>query len=483
MTTTAQFEAWLRDGNVPIFLAEVDVRVGSSETTRYLSNRAYVDGTMAYLPVIAGGVSTQESLSLLGFNGPSSDSASMSTGAFLIDNTDGSLDSWLSDIWVNRRIQVWMGDASWPRGDFYRIFDGIVADIGSADVGRLSLRLIDKLQRLNGPISEETTTDNVSIPQSFGEVSNVEPILFNPALHEYRAHVAALERVIEVRDNGVPVASTSVTGGFRLTASPAGTITASVQGERTGTYVNDISRVVQRLVTGFGKATERFTSTDLDTANLLAFQTANPQPVGLYVQDRMNVIEACNDLAASLGAQIAMSREGKLRIHQIKLPATGTAREIHPSNYEAGSLEVADRSTVRAAIKLAYNKNWTVQESLDTGIPPAHKDLFSQEWMYELASNSTIAGRYRLTSEPETEETLLQQKADATAEAARRLALWSVPRQVYRVRCYAEYLTLELGQTVTLFGRRFGLSAGKTGMVVSVDADWIGGRVTVEVLA
>lgn len=482
MTTTAQLEAWLRGDAVPVFLVEANVRVGGVETTRYLSNRPYV-GASVYLPVIAGGISTAESLALSGFSGPSSDTATLSTGALLIDNTDGSLDAWLSDVWVNRRVQVWIGDATWAQGDFYRIFDGIVADIGAADVGRLSLRLVDKLQRLNGPISEQTTTENVAIPQAFGEVSNVEPILYNPAQHEYRAHVAALERVIEVRDNGVPVSHTSVTGGFRLTASPAGTITASVQGERSGTYVNDISRIIQRLVTGFGKVSERFTSADLDTANLNAFQAANPQPVGLYVQDRMNVIEACNELAASVGAQIAMSREGKLRLHQIKLPATGPARAITPDGYEEGSLEIVNRSTVRAAVKLAYCKNWTVQESLDTGIPPSSKELFSQEWLHETATNSTVANDYRLTSEPEVEETLLQRKTDAQAEAARRLALWSVPRQVYRVRCYAEYLTLELGQSVQLFGRRFNLDSGVTGMVVGIDADWMGGRVAVEVLA
>src|SRR5690606_24040065 len=115
-------------------------------------------------------------------------------------------------------------------------------------------RMVDKLQRLNAPISEATTSDDTPIPQAFGECSNVEPILTNPAQHEYRAHVNALERVIEVRDNGAPVSSTSVTGGFRLTKSPAGTITASVQGERTGTYVNTVSLLVQRLATSFGKA-------------------------------------------------------------------------------------------------------------------------------------------------------------------------------------------------------------------------------------
>src|SRR5690606_1193792 len=103
-----------------------------------------------------------------------------------------------------------------------------------------------------------------------------------------------------------------------------------------------VSLLVQRLATSFGKASEQFTSADLDATNLAAFQSANQQPVGLYVRDRLNVIEACNQLAASLGAEIAMSREGKLRLHQIALPPSGTPRSITADGYEARSLEVAD---------------------------------------------------------------------------------------------------------------------------------------------
>jgi hypothetical protein len=43
---------------------------------------------------------------------------------------------------------------------------------------------------------------------------------------------------------------------------------------------------VQRIATGFGKETDRFTLDDLDLANLAAFDAAHPQLVGLYLADR-----------------------------------------------------------------------------------------------------------------------------------------------------------------------------------------------------
>ena len=44
-------------------------------------------------------------------------------------------------------------------------------------------------------------------------------------------------------------------------------------------------------------------------------------------------------------------------------------------------------------------------------------------------------------------------------------------------------MLVELGDTWTLTHARFGLAAGKTGLVVSIERDWLKGRATVGVLA
>jgi hypothetical protein len=498
MTTQAQLEVWMRrDDRLPVVLVEASVRVAGVETTRYLTDKAYSTGAadapanIAYLPVVSEPVKPSEKLALDGYDGPSNGgAASLTTGALMLNNKDGSLDGWLNDVWVNRPVRVFVGDARWARADFYLIFDGITADLDLSGRDSLMLQMTDKLQRLNAPLSETKvggTGENKDalIPQVLGECHNVEPLLVDAAQHQYALNPFTCERIIEGRDNGAPVSITPVLSSaqFRLNQSPVGQITASVQGDKQGgVYVKDVAGIVQRLATLFGKVSERFTNADLDTASLAAFAAANPQTIGLFVPDRMNVLEAIRQAAASVGAQVVMTRTGKLRLVKLALPPTGTPRAITEADYEQFTLAPRPRSTVRAGVKLGFCRNWTVQNNLQTGVPEAHKTLFGQEWLTVSATDATVAANYRLHSDPEQEETLLQVRSEAQAEADRRLALWKVPRYVYQMVCFPDFMTLQLGDAVTIYNSRYGLAGGKLGMVVGLETDWLAGRVTVEVL-
>ena len=481
--TEIEFTDWLKKGGRYTLLVEVDTTV-----PRYLSTVAYTTlptdspANRVYSPVVSGGVAFTETLPLDG-------SATLSVGDIELNNDDGLLDSWLDDIWVNKPIRIYIGDVSWVRADFRLIFAGIVDNINSRAANRLNISLRDKLQRLNTPVSETllggtTSNKNRLIPLCFGEVHNVEPLLVDPATLKYKVHGSAIERLIEVRDNGVPVSvnESLVDGTFTLVAQQAGTITCSVQGDKPTTYSNRIADTITRLVTGYGKVSDRLTTADIDTAQFAAFNTAHPQPVGVYLNDRSNVIEVCQQLASSVGAQISMSREGLLRLLKITLPATGTPLVVTPSDYVAKSLEIKERVDVKAAIKVGYCKNYTTQTGLNTGLPASHKDLFMQEYLSVTAKNQSVADTYKLNTEPVQTDTLLLTESDATAEANRLLTLWQQPRTVYKFVGYSHLLTVPLGQALTLVSPRFGLSEGKTGIVVGIQSDWVSRRVTIEVL-
>ena len=481
--TEIEFTDWLKKGGRYTLLVEVDTTV-----PRYLSTVAYTTlptdspANRVYSPVVSGGVAFTETLPLDG-------SATLSVGDIELNNDDGLLDSWLDDIWVNKPIRIYIGDVSWVRADFRLIFTGIVDNINSRAANRLNISLRDKLQRLNTPVSETLlggTTPNKDrlIPLCFGEVHNVEPLLVDPATLKYKVHGSAIERLIEVRDNGAPVSvnESLIDGTFTLVAQQAGTITCSVQGDKPTTYSNRIADTITRLVTGYGKVSDRLTTADIDTAQFAAFNTAHPQRVGVYLNDRSNVIEVCQQLASSVGAQISMSREGLLRLLKITLPATGTPLVVTPSDYVAKSLEIKERVDVKAAIKVGYCKNYTTQTGLNTGLPASHKDLFMQEYLSVTAKNQSVADTYKLNTEPVQTDTLLLTESDATAEANRLLTLWQQPRTVYKFVGYSHLLTVSLGQALTLVSPRFGLSEGKTGIVVGIQSDWVSRRVTIEVL-
>jgi len=480
--TPQEYQAWLRTDGRRAVLAEIDMREGE---IILLSNVAYTTlptdtaPNRVYLPYIQGGVAFTSRLTIDG-------SPSVSIGDIELTNEDGHLDSWLNDVWTNRRIRVYFGDVTWPLSDFQLVLSGVIDSLGSRSANRLNLVIKDNLQRLNTPVSETlvegTGTNKEDIaPIVFGECHNTTPVLFDEAYHEYLVSINPLEEILEIRDNGVPVSHTAVGATkFRLNASPAGAITTSSQGGAP--YANKIGELVSILATQWGSADERLLPSEVDTADFAAFDAAHPQPVGVFIDGRANVLATCQDLAASVGGQVVTASDGRLRIRKIDVSATPTGMQITPTDYVARSLSLSQRPVVKAGIRLGYCKNWTVQAGLTSGIPGEHKDLFAKEWLEVQENDAAVAADHRLFTEPPMVDTLLLLEADARAEAQRRLALWSKQRNVFRLTGYPQLLTLELGDPVTLFGNRWGLQAGVPGTVLSLQKDWISGRVDIEVL-
>lgn len=523
------FIAWLKSPErAACVLVEAVANVGGVETTFYLSNSGYTTraadtpANQHYSGVINGGAAITEKLALNG-------QPSMAFGDIEIDNTDGSLDAWLGYVWHNRQTRMYVGDMRWDgigsaytRADFRLVFDGIADDLTSTRRDTLNLSVRDKLQRLNSAVTATTlggATSNADklLPLTFGEVCNVSPLLVDPATLKYQVHQSAIERIIEVRDNGVPVSSTNTlsAGTFVLTATPAGTVTVSVQGDKPGgVYSNTISKIVQRLATGYGA--NPFVSGDLDATNLAAFDSANPQPVGIWLDARENVLNLCQQLADSVGAQAVTNALGLLQLIQIALPAPGgvTPTAVSAIDMVEKTLEVASRPPVQGAQQLGYCKNWTVEANLQTGIPPAHKALFAQEWLTSTKSDATTIALYKLSGQPKPQkqhkpkgkassgsatnaaansngplidpptqaDTYLLVKADADAEATRRLTLWKSQRTVYKYQGMPELMLEALGGYQTITHSRFGMSGGVTGQIMTVERDWINATVSFEVL-
>jgi hypothetical protein len=222
-------------------------------------------------------------------------------------------------------------------------------------------------------------------------------------------------------------------------------------------------------------------SGDLDSSNLSTFDTNNPQVIGIYLNRRENLKQLCDEIASSVGAQMVMSREGKLQLHKIDLPPSGTPLEITTADIIDNTLVISERVPVQAAVRLGYNKNWSVQNSLDTGIPQDHKDLFEKEWLTVTSEDATTKTKYRLDAEPEQINTFLLTETDASTEATRRLNLFKTQRHIISFSATSRLIELQLGDAVTVTHPRFGLSGGKTGMVVGMSVDWRNLLVDVEV--
>lgn len=492
--TDAQFTDWLKSqAAYRCVLIEATAQVNGVETTIYMGTKPFTTkpgdtpANTTYLPIATVGTLFTERLSLEG-------DGALSAGDLEIDNIGGERDAWAGAdyVWTNRPIKAYIGDLRWPRADFRMIFNGIVADIAPRGRSKLALKLRDKLQRLNTAISEAKLggageNQDALLPIALGQVFNVTPLLVEPAILKYQVHAGRIEQIIEVRDNGAPVSFTAdlAAGTFTLAAAPAGAVTASVRGDKAAAYGETVVQLVKRIATGYGKAADRFVDADLDLVSLAAFDAANQQGVGQPALDRLNVLPACQSLTGSLGAQLVMSRLGLLRVIKIALPGTGTPFVIRPEHVvhtEQGesTLQPTGRTAAVGAVKLGFCKNWTVQEAGTlAGIPDRHKDLFSNEWRTTTKSDAATLAKFRLNAEPVQQDTMLLTRADADAEAQRRLDLWKIPRTTYEFDGVPELLQLELGQAITVYNPRFGMAAGVQGIVISLAPDWETGRVKV----
>lgn len=491
--TDQQYADWLASPTaLRTVLLEIGVNSGGSETTRYIASRAYISASSDtpantyYENRLSDSVQIQENL------GMGNENATMSIGDIDLINNDGGIDSWLSDVFTNRPISIYLGDVSWPKSDFRLVYAGVMQPVDANDPTTITLRMSDKMQRLDSAMSETKLggsgpNADALTPLCFGECHNVTPLLTNEGTLEYTVHNGPIESIIEVRDNGIPVnySPNLPNGKFNLTVSPIGTITCSVQGDKpaVGGYSNNIATLIQRIVIGYGRTDLRFTTADIDTANFSTFAAAKTQPVGIYLDSATTVRSACQQLAAALGAKLTMSRLGLLRILQLALPSTPTKTVDLDDQANANSLRPAQRTEVAAAVKLAYCKNWTVQESLQAGVVAQHKVLFGQEWLTATATDTPTATLHKLSVDVEQEEALLLRKVDADAEALRRLNLRKVVRTIYEYQAFADHLQCELGQGIALSASRFNLSGGANGQIVSLQMDLVAEKVKVGVLA
>lgn len=509
------YQAWLETPYVVrIAIVKVQAISQGSLITRYLSTHAATVDNISYLPIIKGSLTINESIS-------TSYAASISYGDIELANNNGEFDTWLEDIWGNKSVQIYIGTMPLPNTtalltDFELIFNGLIADIDSKSRTTLNLKIRDKLEKVNTSISEvlvgnylpiltadltgiipEPTTilnqyRNNLKPICFGEVHNILPLLTEPTLLQYMVNSEEVELIIEVRDNGVPVAFDTIgatiaipAGSFRLLKSPVGTVTCSVQGVKktinisAGTtnilYTNTAANTIATILKLYGQTLDY---TEIDTTS---FGYLGTQAVGVYIPDRVNVLTICQDIAKSCGLILTTTRKGVLKLVELA-PPTVASIDIKESDMLLNTLVIAQRPEIIAGVKLGYAKNWTVQSLITSLIPQQHKDLYAIEWLESTQSDATVKLNYSVTVEPILENSYLIDKTQADNVAQTKLNLFKVRRKIINMTCTAKFLSVQVGDAVKVTASRFNLNAGAFGRVISTTPNWLKGTIDIGVL-
>ncbi|OJU66994.1 MAG: hypothetical protein BGO05_27680 [Rhizobiales bacterium 63-7] len=118
---------------------------------------------------------------------------------------------------------------------------------------------------------------------------------------------------------------------------------------------------------------------------------------------------------------------------------------------------------------------------METDTSDDYKAFAENEWRSAVAQDDDVKAIHKLAPEL-TYETYLVNEADAIAEAQRRLALHSVPRDRFLVPVKA-YLVekIDLGDIVRLQVNRFGLDEGKDFVVIGITENLETGITTLDV--
>jgi hypothetical protein len=170
----------------------------------------------------------------------------------------------------------------------------------------------------------------------------------------------------------------------------------------------------------------------------------------------------------------------------VKVESASTAAAapivVTESDMVLGSMHIADRLPLVPGGVLGYCKNWTVQEDTAQGVPEDHKSMYAREWLTIAIDEQLMRSKYGIPGQPEQENSLLLDRQSALTECGRRVNLRSSQRHVYEFVGFANLMFTPVGAPMTVFHRRFGLSAGKTGQVISVAVNWLSSQVTIKVL-
>lgn len=527
---TQYSQTWLEDpDSIKIILVSAQVYNVQTALTETLlwSNAPYVtsDGVLAFSAIIRRDVTLSETLRQDG-------SGAMTFGDIELNNSNGELDLYLDSsiyVWSNRVLKIYYGDPQWSCSStdvftkFQLIFNGLTDDVDSRSRNTLNLKIRDKLEQLNTPLTEDklgTTgtwnggqqNQDAIKPIVFGEAFNVTPLIIDPSTLRYQFNNGISESLIEIRDNGMPLYNISkpqgatvdlTTGTFTLPYAALGAITCSVQGVKTPVnlaastisatplqYSADLATIIATIVTQYGRGASgtrpsaRFTAENLDFANLQNFSTLAPCAVNAVIQDTQNVLAVCRTLAQSVGAQIFVNRLGKLQLlrYGTGYSSNPPVTAITDQDILYNSLVISQRSPIFASVKLGYAKNYTVQRNLQTSIPADHKESLATEWLTVTSSDPLVAGQFELSLEAQQVDTALINTQDASTECLRRLEFNKKARTVYKFTGTSKLLGLVLGQELLLTHSRYNLSTGWLAQVVSLSPNWSKGTVEVEVL-
>lgn len=454
----------------PIYLIEVSAWTGEAEEVLRLSTCGYNTGpaddppNAHYRKVVSDPGSFTRHLF-----GPSRTmgAAEASYGAIQIANANGALDAWIDYGFDGRPVVVKrLASEHAPYSSAVTVLRGTIERMDADNAWQsLRLRFYDRRRALDRPIQENvyagttisggaTAEGNVDLkdsvkPLCFGYSPNVPAVPANPFDLIYQVNDGPVSSVV-VYDGGVELAlgvdhptlaalqaatirpgkydTCLALGLFRLGGQPDQAVTADVT-EGVSPEERYPGAVARRMLAKMGLTG----SADVNAASFSALDVLAPVGVGIWIDSQVNGLAALGQVLASVGAWIAPDAIGAFEVGRFQAPGTPvgtiTDRDMIKDAFGIVVSDDTDGGLPAWRVVVEYARNWLVQDDAALGgcVDMARRGFLAVEFREVKAENEAVRTKHLLSPELRI-STLIVDETDATAEAARRLALYSVRR-------------------------------------------------------
>lgn len=488
-----------------LWLAEItayDPGSLSVVTWRFASGNGFDNAGTFYAPRIENPATFSRSIGGGGFGGR----ASGSYGELTLINNDGALNALADDYFDGRTLTLKVGNAGMAYGSFQTVMVATIETV-AMERQRVSVRLRDRAITLDTPFSAvkyagtnslpngiEGTSDDIKDqykPRILGRVALMTPVCCNTSKLIYQVNAGSVDSIVNVFDAGAYLSrSTDYTsqsdmennapasgtfrswpagGCFRLGASPYGALSACVA-ERWLYTDNTAAGLIQRILTEIG-----YTGSDWVAADFTTLNQANAGSLGVIVSDGETTASLLDRITQSVGAWWGFDRINRFRIARLDAPsgspaATFTDSDIIELERQPDTTPPNWRTTIQA------DTNYAVQDkkSLAGVVTLDRAGWFEQASREQTAESATVKST-RLLADETTTETLINGISIAAAEAARRLALYSVRRDTVTLTVadpLSRYGAVDIGSVVNLTTSKLGYGSGKLFTVTGIAVDY-----------
>lgn len=487
-----------------IFLAEIqayDPDSSSTITWYFSSGQGFNNAGTFYVPRIENPAVFSRSM-----NGALGGKITNTVGELTLINPDGAIDAIGNDYFDGRTLTLKYGDSTQSYSTFTTVLVATIETV-ALETDRISIRLRDNSTVLDKPFNTakyggtntlstgvDGTPDDIkdqSKPRIFGRIALMNPILVNTSKLIYQVNNGAVDSIVNVYDGGAYLTRSSdylnlsdmyaydppegtfrslpSLGLFRLGSTPVKQLTACVA-EKWEHTQNTAAGIIQRILTELGYTSANWIAADFTTLN-----QKNAGSIGVIVQDDETTASLIDRICGSVGAWWGFDAVGKFRMGRFDAPS-GAAVATLTDNVIINAERQPESQLPYWRTALHCDTNYVVQNknALAGVVPDYRAAWFGLSSRDQKAENATVKTT-RLLADERVFDSSLNGISIAQAEAARRLNLFSVRRDVVTLTIANPqdyYATIDLGSVVSLQSERLGYGLGRLMTVTSLSVDY-----------